>query len=195
MYAPAPDDESTTLVGYVDQQLEALRASVHGLTEEQARSTPCRSALSLAGLLKHVTRGMEGAVALLAGEERVLDAEAYAAYQAAFSLTDDESAAGVLEAFDAARPRYLAALRAADPDAERLEPPSPWHGITEPMPARTRYYLTHQVEEMARHAGHADILREQVDGEAVPRLVLSRLGAPANAFFQPYVAAPGTLDA
>ena len=51
----------------------------------------------------------------------------------------------------------------------------------------------HLVEEFARHAGHADILREQIDGVAVPALVLTLAGAPANDFFQPYEAAPGTL--
>jgi hypothetical protein len=51
----------------------------------------------------------------------------------------------------------------------------------------------HQIEEMARHAGHADIIREQVDGVSVPQIVISQAGAPANDFFQPYVPAPGTI--
>jgi hypothetical protein len=46
---------------------------------------------------------------------------------------------------------------------------------------------------MARHAGHADIIREQIDGVAIPRIVLSAAGAPANDFFQPYVPAAGTI--
>jgi hypothetical protein len=196
MYEPAVHDESTSLVEYVDQQLEALRASAYGLTEEQARSTPCRSTLSVAGLLKHVTHGMRGAIDVLASAEPpVYDPSAYAAYQAQFSLTADETTAGVLAAFDEVRPRYLEALAATDPEAERLAPSAPWYGIPEPRPIRARYYLGHQVEEMARHAGHADILREQVDGMAVPALVMSRAGVAANAFFQPYVPEPGTLDA
>jgi hypothetical protein len=51
----------------------------------------------------------------------------------------------------------------------------------------------HLVEECARHAGHADIIREQIDGVAVPALVLTLAGASANDFFQPYQPAPGTL--
>ena len=58
-----------------------------------------------------------------------------------------------------------------------------------------RYYLVHQVEEMARHAGHADIIREQIDSVAVPAIVLSQAGATANDFFQPYVPGPGTIGA
>jgi hypothetical protein len=197
MYTPASDDEITGLVRYVDQQLEAIRAAAIGLTEEQARVRPCRSALSIGGLLKHATYGMRGAVErLVQGEAiRELDAEAFAAYESSFALGDDETAAGVLAEFDAVRPAYLAAVAATDPAGRTLEPPSPWFGIFDARPANARYYLVHQIEEMARHAGHADILREQIDGMAVPAIVLSEAGAPANDFFQPYVAAPGTLGA
>jgi len=38
-------------------------------------------------------------------------------------------------------------------------------GIFDNRPARGRYLLVHQIEEMARHAGHADIIREQIDGQ------------------------------
>src|SRR5690242_8627218 len=114
MYLPAVDDESTTLVRYVDQQLEALRAAAYGLTEEQARSTPCRGTLSVAGLVKHVTHGMRGAIRVLASDDPpVLDEEAFAAYLANFSLAEGESTLDVLSAFDEVRPRYLAALAAA----------------------------------------------------------------------------------
>ena len=62
-------------------------------------------------------------------------------------------------------------------------------------PANSRYYLVHQIEEMARHAGHADIIREQIDGMAVPAIMLSEAGVAANDFFQPYVPEPGTIGA
>ena len=67
------------------------------------------------------------------------------------------------------------------------------HGIFDERPANARYFLVHHIEEMARHAGHADIIHEQIDGMAVPAIMLSEDGAPANDFFQPYVAAPGTI--
>lgn len=66
---------------------------------------------------------------------------------------------------DDVRPRSLAAIAATDPDAEQVAPPAPWHGI----------------------------IREQLDGAAVPGLVLTREGFPGNDFFQPFVAAEGTL--
>ena len=74
-----------------------------------------------------------------------------------------------------------------------MAPPAPWHGIFDARPIHVRYYLVHLVEEFARHAGHADIIREQIDGVAVPTLVLTLAGAGVNDFFQPYQPDPGTL--
>ena len=196
MYEPSRHDEITGLVRYLEQQLEAIRAAAIGLTEEQARTQPCRSALSIGGLVKHVTYGMRGATARLTGEvgePTDIDEAAFAAYTASFILTDDETAAGALAEFDEVRVKYLAAVAATDPESPTVEPPAPWHGIYDARPASARYYLVHQVEELARHAGHADIIREELDGVAVPTIVLGESGFPANDFFQPYVPAPGTL--
>jgi hypothetical protein len=197
MYEPASNDEITGVVNYLDQQLTAIRSAAVGLTDEQAQLRPCRSALSIGGLLKHATYGMRGASARLtgAGARTEIDEAAFAAYLGSFALGDDETAAGALQEFDRARTDYLAAVAATDPDSPTVEPPSPWHGIHDARPANARYYLVHQIEEMARHAGHADILREQIDGMAVPAIVLSEEGTPGNDYFQPYVPGPGTLGA
>lgn len=197
MYEPQRHDEATSLVGYVDQQLTAIRAAAFGLTEEQARQTPCRSALSIGGIIKHTAQGMRGATANLRDGMTVgpLTQEAFVRYQSGFALTDQETMQGVLTEFDAARAEYLAAIGDADPSAENVAPPAPWQGIHEARPILTRYYLLHQVEEMARHAGHADIIREQLDGMSVPALVMTLEGTPANDFFQPYVPQPGTIGA
>lgn len=197
MYEPASNDEITGLVKYLDQQLTAIRSAAVGLTDEQARLRPCRSALSIGGLIKHTTYGMRGATTRLSGDgvRTEIDEAAFAAYMGSFALADDETAADALAEFDSAHTDYIAAVAATDPDSPTVEPPSPWHGIYDARPANARYYLVHQIEEMARHAGHADIIREQIDGLAVPAIVLSEEGAPANDYFQPYVPAPGTLGA
>ena len=91
------------------------------------------------------------------------------------------------------RAQLLATVAAADPAGDTMAPPAPWHGIFDARPIHARYYLVQLVEECARHAGHADIIREQIDGVAVPALVLTLAGANANDFFQPYQPAPGTL--
>ena len=197
MYLPVIADEAATCAGYADQQIEALRAAALGLTEKQARETPCRSALSVAGILKHIVYGLRGALRDVSGESgpTSYDEDAFAAYARSFVLGEDETTAGVLAELDEIRPVYRAALAAADPDAPFLAPAAPWMGITEPQPTTLRYAIQHQIEELARHAGHIDIIREQIDGLSVQTLMLTRAGAPANPFFEPYVPAAGTIDA
>lgn len=195
-YTAAPHDEVTGLVNYLDQQLSAIRAATYGLTDEQARQTPCRSALSIGGIVKHIAYGLRGyATVTRAGGQDVISADDYAAYGDSFVLSDTETMADVLAEFDAARAELLATIASADPDADFLDPPAPWFGETEAHPAKLRYFLVHQIEEAARHAGHADIIREQLDGEMVPGLQLSIEGVPANPFFTPYEPAPGTIGA
>jgi hypothetical protein len=195
MYAPAVHDEITTLVGYVDQQLDAIRAAAFGLTEEQARERPCRSALSVAGILKHVTYGLRGYTERLASDETPpMPGQAeIAKFMDSFALTEDQATVGMLTEFDEARERYVKVLATVDPDSDMLAPPAPWHGITEARPIKTRYALGHHVEEFARHAGHADIIREQIDGISVPALVMTREGAQPSKWFQPFVPPAGTI--
>src|SRR3954453_19472945 len=129
MYEPAPDDEITGLVNYLDQQLAAIRAAAIGLTEEQVRTRPCRSALSIGGLIEHVTYGMRGATERLTGtgpRTGELDAAAFEAYQSSFALTSTETAADAIAAFDTARAAYLAAVADVDPGVPTVEPPAPW---------------------------------------------------------------------
>jgi hypothetical protein len=125
--------------------------------------------------------------------EQPVDATAYAAFTDSFAVRDDETVAGTIEEFDRVRAQLRAAVAATDPAGSTTAPPAPWHGIFDARPIHARYYLVHLVEECARHAGHADIIREQIDGVAVPTLVLTLAGASANDFFQPYRPAPGTL--
>lgn len=198
MYHPAPHDEIDGIVGYVEQQLDAIRASMIGLTDEQARQRPCRSALSIGGLIKHATHCMRGVTEQLGADVQprsAIDEAGFAEYNGSFALTDEETATAALAAFDAARVEYIAALAATDPSAATLEDPAPWFGIFDNRPARARYLLVHQIEEMARHAGHADIIREQIDGVSVPAIVLTADGLPASDYFAPYAPAPGTIGA
>ena len=195
MYAPAQHDEITGLVNYIDEQLTAIRSAAFGLTEEQARETPCRSSLSVGGIIKHATYVMRGGSARLRTEvtERPMDGAAYAAFTDSFAVRDDETVAATIEEFDRVRAEVMGLVAATDPDRDTVSPPMPWHGIFDARPIHARYYLAHMIEEFARHAGHADIIREQIDGVAVPTLVLTLAGAPANDFFQPYQPEPGTL--
>lgn len=160
--------ERDELVAYVAEQIQALRNTANDLTEEQARETPTRSALSIGGLLKHAVYVFDGAQRRLDNPDGRLSPEDYErllpAFDASFALADHESLAGMLAEFDRKAAGYLQTLAGLDPDATINEPAAPWFGRPDPTPVRTRFYLLHQIEELARHAGHADIIREQLDG-------------------------------
>jgi len=179
--APGVHTESEALAGFLDDQLDALRTAAHGLTDEQAKRRPCRSTLSVGGILKHVTHVLRGRT-----EPRVVDADGYAAFADSFVLRDDETLQGALAAFDEVRAAFLADVRATDPGAPMAEPPAPWYGRPEPVPSVQRYALLHLVEELARHAGHADVVREELDGAQAASLHLAVTGAPGNDFVQPW---------
>lgn len=188
MYAPTIHDEATGYAEYVDQQLEALRASAFGLTEEQARLRPTRSALSIGGIIKHtsyVIRGPEER------SERIPDGgeiseDLFAWFMDTFALRDDETLAGTLAVFDERRARIVEWLRTTDPDAAAEQPPSPWIGLMTSTQVRLRYQHAHLIEELARHAGHADIIREQIDGATTLELVLADTGREATPFARPW---------
>lgn len=180
MYLPAQHDEMHTIEGYVAQQLEALRASAFGLTDEQARLTPTRSALSIGGILKHVTHVFAKDVPEAADPGAPSDP--FEQFYASFTMRDDESLDDVLARFDAMVGGVESMFAAgADPDELVPQPPAPWYGITEAT-VRRRYQLFHVVEELARHAGHADIIREQIDGATAASLLLAVLDKPGNDF-------------
>ena len=190
MYHPTVHDEATGLAEYVDTQLEALRASAHGLTEEQARLTPTRSALSIGGVIKHTSYVIaapdEKEARVEEGGE--ITEDAYAAFMGTFALRADETLAETIATFDRRRVAVVEWIRSSDPNAEQTVPPAPWYGLMDSSQAAMRYSFGHVIEELARHAGHADIIREHIDGATSLELVLADTGRPATPFAEPWSA-------
>lgn len=164
---PKAEGELAVLATYALQQLAQLRTSVHGLTDEQARSTPSASALNLTGLLLH------------AGEVAVYWSSAAASAPDGPALpegidedhaleelvADERPLAAVLERFDrcveAAAERMAAVTDLAAPVPV---PDAPWFP-KELGSWEARWCLAHIIAEVARHAGHADLIRETIDGK------------------------------
>ena len=186
MFGPGTYTEAEAIVGYLEQQLMAIRAAAYGLTEQQARQRPCHSELSVGGLVKHATHVMNGRARRQADPTAMPDEAGFALFMSSFALTDDETLDGVLAAFDTARDAYLADIVGTDPAAPMVEPPAPWDGREAPTESVQRFALLHQIEELARHAGHADILREQIDGANAASLLMAVEGRPGNDFVQPW---------
>lgn len=184
MYLPSIDDERTTLRNYLEVQLRAIRDASHGLSDEQARSRPLASDLSLAGLMKHCGFCMVGA---LAGAGQLDDPPIDGHdFYGSFTLAEDVSVDAMREIFDDLMARYLALTAELDLDDVMQVPPMPWYGMDEPREASMRYLVVHHVEEFARHAGHADLLREQIDGAKAGELNAAIEGRPANDFVTPW---------
>jgi len=186
LFSPAAYTESEAIVGFLDQQLTAIRTAAHGLTEDQARETPCRSALSIGGLVKHVTHIMGSRERQRTNPGAMPDRAGFAEFMGSFTLGEGETLAGALEAFDTARAAYIADVRGTEPGAAMTAPPAPWDGVFAPTPSVQRFALLHHIEEFARHAGHADIIREQLDGATAAPLLMAVEGREGNAFVQPW---------
>ena len=142
-----------------------LRQAVQGVTEEQARLRPTVSELCLGGLVKHVTQ-VEASWARFIVEgpdQRPPDEATYAAHAAGFRMEDDETLDALLAAYDeVARRTDDLVTSLPSLDVSHPLPEAPWF----PPNARwsARRALLHIVAETAQHAGHADIIRETIDG-------------------------------
>ncbi len=166
-----PGDERGTLLAFVEAQRAALRESVLGLSEEQAASRPSASELSLSGLLKHAAQ-VELNWLRLAQQQPGGTSQAEPAedgqrnetsWGEAFQLVDGESIPSVLAFWDGVTKELEAfVLDLASLDEVFPLPPAPW--FPKDGKVSMRWLLLHLVEEYARHAGHADIVRETLDG-------------------------------
>ena len=189
---PPVADERESLIAYVDQQRDAFVSVSHGLTEEQIRIAPTAGTLSIGGLVKHVTtceRGwterMAAAPDAPAPPDRSVEEQA-TAWGDDFRVTDGDSLESLLAALAAQGDTTREVLRRADLGAAVPVPrDAPW--FPQDVDAwSVRWVLLHVIEETARHAGHADIIRESIDGATAFPLMAAAEGWPATQWLQPW---------
>ena len=146
-----------------------LRFTARDLTDEQVRQRTTASELTLGGLIKHVAATEQGWVDfVLDGPSEMKDFSAMtdadmARWTDGFRLLPDETLAGVLADYEKVAQR-TDELVASLPDLNLAHPlpNAPWFPPGEKRSAR-RVFL-HIIAETAQHAGHADIIRESLDG-------------------------------
>ena len=145
-----------------------LRHTVQGLTDDQARQRTTASELTLGGLVKHVAHQEAGWVRfVLEGPEAIAtptDDAGFQKWAEEFRLGPDETLADVLTHYAQVAERTDELVRTLpDLDVSHPLPEAPWF---EPGAVRSaRRVFLHIVAETAQHAGHADILRESLDGQ------------------------------
>jgi uncharacterized damage-inducible protein DinB len=157
--------ERTDLLETLAKHRGFLRFAVRDLTDEQARLTPTASALSLGGLIKHVAAGERGwADFIVRGAvAQELTPEKYAEFAADFVLAEHETLEGVLKTYEDVAAATDELIRTIDLDADHPLPEAPW--FESGARWSNRRALAHILAETAQHAGHADIIRETIDGQ------------------------------
>lgn len=155
--APVAGDEKTVLSGFLDHYRRTLLEICEGLSDEQLRRAAVPSGTSLLSLVKHlafVERGWFQEAVANEAYEYPFDVEDP---DAEFRIEDHETAEDIFELYRAACDRSRRALEEASlDDLVENEDRSADYNV--------RWIVVHMLEETARHVGHADIIREQLDG-------------------------------
>jgi hypothetical protein len=180
---PSVSTEREALVAYLVQQREGLKNAAFGLTEEQARSRPTVSALTVGGLIKHASITERGWIETMRGNVGYANEQAYTD---SFTLAPDETLGSVIADLDQVAADTEAAVAALDDLDDRVQlADAPWYP-KDPDGFSARWILLHVIEELARHAGHADILREHIDGATMYELMAAAEGWPETDWLKPW---------
>ena len=184
--------ERDGLLAFLGQQREAVRNACFGLSDEQARATPTPSSLSLGGLVKHLVRVERIWRARIEGEGVLSDSdqsEGMKEHMESFHLTPFETLAGILD-------KYAEAAAETDRTVAKVDylnrpvylPDAPW--LPDSRECTVRWVVLHLLEETARHAGHADLLREALDGALSGPLMAASEGWPEDGWIKPWHVPP-----
>lgn len=187
--APPHTDERELLLAYIAQQRDGIKNAAYGLSDEQARQTPTAGTLSIGGLVTHVT-AMERSWIDLVLQRPGGDADEY---EAAFRLGPEQTLAEAVAELDAAAAETERVVRGMALDTPVPVPKGvPWY--PDDIDAwSVRWVLLHLIEEIGRHAGHADIVRESIDGATMYELLAAAEGWPATDWLQPWTPPAGQM--
>ncbi|SIO85812.1 DinB family protein [Nocardiopsis sp. JB363] len=161
------DVEREALLDFLAAQREFLLTTLKGLDQEQATTRTTKSVLHLAGLVKHVNGAERGWIRFIEEGPVEVDYEAQETYdfhENTFRLLGDETLEGVLADYAATAEnteKYVRSL--PDLEISHKLPAAPW--FPEGAEWTARDVLLHMIRETAQHCGHADIIRESLDGQ------------------------------
>jgi len=154
--------ERADILDILAEQREMLLITARNLTDEQARTRSTVSDLTVGGLIKHVTATEKTWIETIRNLDDTTTFDMESA-MVQYYMNDDETLAGLLEAYaDVARETEQFVLALDDLDLQVPLPTAPWAPEREWWSARK--VLLHIIRETAHHSGHADIIRESLDG-------------------------------
>jgi uncharacterized damage-inducible protein DinB len=177
-------NEQEGLLAFLAQARYLLKLTAYGLTDEQVRAAPSASTLSVGGLVKHCAATEEGWLATIRNETQKPDFDAYVRN---FQLAEGESIDEVFARYD----RVAAETEKTVAEIGDLGHQIPVdHSVPWNRPDLThftvRWILLHLIEETARHTGHADIVRESIDGATAFPLLAAAEGWPESPWLKPW---------
>lgn len=181
---PPVVDERDGLLSFLRQARYVLSLTAYGLTDDQARSAAGVSPLSVGGLIKHVAQ-VERNWAAIVRQDAPVDGEID--YVDGFTMRSDQTLAELLEDQAAAAAETEALIATIDDLDSPVPVPRdrPW--FPKDVEAwSVRWVLLHLIQETSRHAGHADMVREAVDGGTAYPLMAAAEGWPASPWMQPW---------
>ena len=167
--------ERDDILDTLHKHRELFRYTVQGLSDQQAASTPTASELCLGGLIKHVTAVEKNwADFAVNGPAEQPDVDwanidwsnppaVVLEHANGFRMLDGETLAGLLAAYDEVAVATDELVATVDLDARHPLPEAPWFEAGASWSARRAF--VHIVAETSQHAGHADIIRETIDGQ------------------------------
>ncbi len=170
-YPPLAGDEVTTVRAYLDFHRDTLRWKVDGLTQEQLAQRLEPSTMTLGGMMKHLAlvESHWFEVVLVGGETMMhpfdaVDWEADPDWD--WHSAVDDTPEQIRALFDEAVARSDRVVAEALATSAGLDTLSVRPSRRSGNPYSLRWILLHMVEEYARHNGHADLIRESIDGAA-----------------------------
>lgn len=184
---PPVADERDGLLAFLRQQRYVVRLAAYGLTDEQARAAPSASSLSVGGLIKHLTLVERNWTGIILSRSEPFSQQRMERYAAAFQMGPEETLAGILAEYEKAAEETEAVVAGIADLGQPVPVPKdvPW--FPKDVDAwSVRWVLLHLIEETARHAGHADIVRESVDGATGFPLMAAAEQWPPNPYLQPW---------
>jgi uncharacterized damage-inducible protein DinB len=179
------EGERANLLAYLEQQRYGIRLTAFGLTDDQARATPTSSDLSVGGLIKHVTAMERNWMDIILRRDR--SSTDTAQYGDDFVMRPDETLADISSDNELCGSETEAIVAEITDLGQPVPVPRdvPW--FPDDVEAwSVRWVLLHVIEEVARHAGHADILREHIDGGTMYPIMAAAENWPESPWMQPW---------
>lgn len=177
-------DERDGLTAFLEQRRYLLKLTGYGLTPEQLRATPSASELSVGGLIKHCAYTEAGWIDTAL--QRPPSHPRAHEWDQHFDVAEGETLDDIIAFYDEVAAETTRAVATLDLDHPvPIDKSVPWNP-QEYDNWSVRWVLLHLIEEIAHHTGHADVIRQTVDGATAYSLMAAAEGWPESDFIKPW---------